>query len=98
MTKTHVNDIDIYYEEHGDPNTEPLLLIMGFTSNTARWTPQIPALAEHYRVIAFDNRGTGRTTQPDGPYTIPQMADDAAGLLDALASARRTSWALLWAA
>ncbi len=84
VTKTHVNDIDIYYEEHGDPNTEPLLLIMGFTSNTARWTPQIPALAERYRVIVFDNRGTGRTTQPDGPYTIPQMADDAAGLLDAL--------------
>ncbi len=84
MTRTHVNDIDIYYEEHGDPNAEPLLLIMGFTNNAAAWMPQIPALGERYRVIAFDNRGAGRTTQPDGPYTIPQMADDAAGLLNAL--------------
>ena len=84
MPATRVNDIDMYYEEHGDPNAEPLLLIMGFTGNAGAWAPQIPALAERYRVIAFDNRGAGRTTQPDGPYTIPQMADDAAGLLDAL--------------
>jgi pimeloyl-ACP methyl ester carboxylesterase len=84
MTKTRVSDIDIYYEEHGDPDAEPLLLIMGFTANAGAWALQIPALAQRYRVIAFDNRGAGRTTQPDGPYTIPQMADDAAGLLDAL--------------
>jgi len=74
----------MYYEEHGDPAAEPVLLIMGFTSNAAAWAPQIPALAERYHVIAFDNRGSGRTTQPDAPYTVPQMAADAAALLDHL--------------
>lgn len=84
MTIVKINDLDMYYEEHGDPNAEPLLLIMGFTMNAASWAPQIPALSERYRVIAFDNRGAGRTTQPEGPYSIPQMAADAAALLDHL--------------
>ncbi len=84
MTIATINGIEMYYEEHGDANAEPLLLIMGFTMNAAAWAPQIPALAERYHVIAFDNRGAGRTTQPDGGYTIPQMAGDAAALLDHL--------------
>ena len=57
MTIATINGIDMYYEEHGDANAEPLLLIMGFTMNAAAWAPQIPALAERYHVIAFDNRG-----------------------------------------
>ena len=84
MATIRVGDIDMYYTEEGDANSEPVLLIMGFASNADAWAPQIPALSAKYRVIAFDNRGAGRTTQPDGTYTIPQMADDAAGLLDAL--------------
>ncbi len=82
MTIAKINDIDMYYEEHGDPNAEPLLLIMGFAMNATSWALQIPALAERYRVIAFDSRGVGRTTQPEGPYSVPQMAADAAALLD----------------
>ena len=82
MTIAKINGIDMYYEEHGEANAEPLLLIMGFTMNAAAWAPQIPALAERYHVIAFDNRGAGRTTQPESAYTIPQMAADAAALLD----------------
>jgi pimeloyl-ACP methyl ester carboxylesterase len=45
----------------------------------------VPAFAERYRVIAFDNRGAGQTDAPDHPYTTRMMADDACGLLDALA-------------
>jgi 3-oxoadipate enol-lactonase len=85
VTTTRINDIDMYYEEHGDPASEPLMLIMGFGMNAAAWAPQIPALSERYRVIAFDNRGAGRTSQPEEPYTIPQMAADAAAMLDHLA-------------
>ena len=71
VAKVRVGDIEMYYEEHGDAAAEPVLLIMGFGMNAAAWAPQIPALAERYRVIAFDNRGAGRTTQPEGAYTHP---------------------------
>jgi len=82
MPTVRSNGIEIYYEEHG--SGEPLLLIMGWAGNAATWSPQIPGLAERYRVIAFDNRGVGRTDAPDEPYSSRQMADDAVGLLDAL--------------
>jgi pimeloyl-ACP methyl ester carboxylesterase len=44
----------------------------------------VPAFSERYRVIAFDNRGAGRSEKPMGAYSIRQMADDAAALMDAL--------------
>ena len=82
MPTVQANDIDIYYEEHG--SGEPLLLIMGWGGNAASWSPQIPGLAETFRIIAFDNRGAGRTTAPESPYSIAQMADDTVALLDLL--------------
>jgi len=82
MPTVTANDIDIYYEEHG--SGEPLLLIMGWGGNAATWAPQLPGLSERYRVITFDNRGAGRTSAPDGPYSTQQMAADTIALLDAL--------------
>jgi len=82
MPKVRANGIDIYFEEHG--SGEPLLLIMGWGGNAASWQPQIPGLAERHRLILFDNRGAGRSSAPDEPYTIREMAGDALGLLDAL--------------
>ena len=82
MPTTKANGIEIYYETHGEG--PPLLLIMGLGANATAWWKQIPAFAEHYRVIAFDNRGAGRSEKPAGPYSIPQMADDADALMDAL--------------
>ncbi len=77
-----VGDIEIYHEIHG--RGEPLLLIMGLGSDLAGWMFQVLEFSKHYRVVAFDNRGVGRTGAPDAPYSIPMMADDAAGLMDAL--------------
>lgn len=71
----------IHYETHGAG--EPILLIMGLGSNTHGWYRTIPWLAERHRVIAFDNRGTGRSDVPEGAYSIAQMATDAAAVLDA---------------
>ncbi len=82
MPTLRSNDIDIYYEEHG--SGEPLLLIMGWGGNAATWKPQIPDLARQFRVIAFDNRGVGRTSAPEATYSIAQMAEDTRGLLDRL--------------
>jgi len=80
--KIRVDDIDVYYEIHGDG--EPLLLVEGLGYSTWMWFKQIPDLSREYKVIVFDNRGTGNTDKPDMEYTIEMMADDAAGLLRAL--------------
>ncbi len=82
MPTLKANGIEIYYEVHGAGR--PLLLIMGLGANATAWWVQIPEFSKHYQVIAFDNRGAGRSEKPLEPYTIPQMADDTAGLLEAL--------------
>jgi pimeloyl-ACP methyl ester carboxylesterase len=86
MSTAAVGDVELYYEEHG--HGEPLLLIMGLAADSMAWMFQLPAFAEHYRTIVFDNRGVGRSAKPKGPYTIATMADDTAGLLDAIGVAR----------
>ncbi len=82
MPTTSSNGIDVYYEEQG--SGEPLLLIMGLAGDSVAWLFQREAFAAQYRTIVFDNRGVGRTSKPEGPYTIAAMADDAVGVLDAL--------------
>jgi pimeloyl-ACP methyl ester carboxylesterase len=75
--------IDLYYETHGVG--EPLVLIpgTGFAGNV--WDPyQVPGLSKNVHVITFDQRGCGRSSAPDGVYTIEQMACDVAALLDHL--------------
>jgi 3-oxoadipate enol-lactonase len=82
MSTAKVGDISIYYEIHG--KGEPLVLIMGYTGDSGLWFRQIPILSKKYRVIAFDNRGVGRSDKPDIPYTMAMMAGDIAGLLDVI--------------
>ena len=86
MSTARVRDLEMYYEQHG--SGDPLLLVMGLAADSTAWMFQVPDFARHYRTIVFDNRGVGRSSKPAGPYTIHQMADDAAGLLDALDVAR----------
>jgi 3-oxoadipate enol-lactonase len=80
MPLAAVNGLTLYYEETGSGS--PLLLIAGLSGNTLGWAMLLPALAERFRVIAFDNWGAGRSSAPPGPYTTREMADDAAALLD----------------
>ena len=82
MPKIQANNITIEYEIHG--SGEPLLLIAGLGYDRWMWHKMIPGLAEHFQVIAFDNRGVGGTDAPPGPYSAQLLADDAAGLLQAL--------------
>lgn len=71
----------IYWTETG--SGEPLLLIMGLGYSHAMWHRSIAPLSQHFRVIAFDNRGVGASDAPEGPYPIATMASDAAAVLDA---------------
>ncbi len=79
-----INDIDIYYEDQGDPANPPLLIIPGLGDPTAKCVWQSDALADGFRVIVLDNRGAGRSSNPAPGYTTALMADDAAALLDHL--------------
>lgn len=82
MPIAKVDDINIYYETHG--KGEPLVLIYGYAGHSGLWFRQIPVFSKKYRVIAFDNRGAGRSDKPDIAYTMAMMAGDVAGLLDVI--------------
>jgi pimeloyl-ACP methyl ester carboxylesterase len=78
----HIRDVGIYHEVHGEG--EPVLLIGGLGSDVSMFAGLVRRLSASCRVIAFDNRGAGRADTPDAPCSIPLMADDALGLMDAL--------------
>jgi len=82
MPSVKVNDINMYYEIHGDGET--LVMIVGLGTDISEWDGIIRWLAKKYKVLAFDNRGAGRTDKPDAPYSIETMAHDTAGLMQAL--------------
>lgn len=79
----HANDQNLYFEVHGDG--PPLVLVMGIGYDATLWTlAQVPALSEMFEVVIFDNRDVGRSSRASEPYTIADMADDVAGLMDGL--------------
>jgi pimeloyl-ACP methyl ester carboxylesterase len=82
MPTIKTNGIELFYEERG--TGEPVLLIMGITAPGAVWELHAQFWQERFRCLLPDNRGVGRTDKPAGPYTSAMMADDFAGLLDAL--------------
>lgn len=71
----------VYWEESG--SGEPILLIMGLGYALQMWFRTRPILDKRYRTIVFDNRGVGQSDVPASPYTIGQMADDAAAVMEA---------------
>jgi pimeloyl-ACP methyl ester carboxylesterase len=76
------NGVTLAYEITGAG--KPLVLVTGVGYGRWFWHKVVPGLAEHFQVITFDNRGAGESDKPDGPYTVPMLAADTAGLLDAL--------------
>ncbi|GII03929.1 alpha/beta fold hydrolase [Planobispora takensis] len=95
-SRASANGIEIAYDTFGSPSGRPLLLIMGLASQMIHWDEEFCGLLAdrgHY-VIRFDNRDVGESTHlhdagapapgTDAPYLVGDMADDAAGLLDAL--------------
>ncbi|HKW93595.1 MAG TPA: alpha/beta fold hydrolase [Methylomirabilota bacterium] len=88
MPTVTANGVRLFYEETGAPDAPPLVLIMGWGGDHTAWALQAPAFAAEHRVIALDNRGAGQSAVPEGPYTIPGMAADVVGLMNALGVAR----------
>lgn len=72
----------LHYEDYG--HGTPVLLIHGLGSSTLDWEFQIPALSAHYRVLALDVRGHGRSDKPRERYRMIDFADDVAALIEHL--------------
>lgn len=83
MPIINAGDINLEYYIEGDG--PPLLMIMGFAGQASSWgRPIVKELSKSFTTIRFSNRGTGLSDKPETPTTIPQMAEDALNLLDAL--------------
>lgn len=80
--RIQLQDTNIYVEDLG--SGVPLLLIHGFPLNREMWRPQIETLSTTARVIALDLRGHGQSPPTEGPYSMDLLADDCAGVLEAL--------------
>lgn len=82
MPFANVNGIRLHYRAHG--KGEPLVLVAGWGTDLRAWVFQLLSFRRYFRVVAFDNRGVGRSDTPAGPYSIRQMAADVVGLMDHL--------------
>lgn len=73
--KENSSPISLYYEDHG--SGQPIVLIHGYPLNSASWEKQVPVLLNAgYRVIAYDRRGFGKSSQPSGGYNYDTFAED----------------------
>jgi pimeloyl-ACP methyl ester carboxylesterase len=83
MPLTKTTEVSLYYEVVGEG--PPVCLINGYRLSSAAWpSPFIARLAARCSVVAFDNRGTGRSDMPDDGYEFGNQARDVIGLLDDL--------------
>jgi len=82
MPIANLDGININYRIYGEG--EPLVLIMGFGTPLSMRIDQVRFFKKHFRVVAFDNRGVGRSHKPKGPYSTRMMAEDTAKLMDYL--------------
>ena len=83
---TNVNGVRIHYQEAGDENASPIILIHGFISSNLIWSHVLLPLAQAgFRAIAPDLPGYGYSDKPaDALYTIPEQARAVIGLMDRL--------------
>ena len=81
--KENSGNIELYYEDHG--SGQPVVLIHGYPLSGASWEKQIPILLEAgYRVITYDRRGFGKSSQPSTGYNYDTFAGDLHGLINHL--------------
>jgi 3-oxoadipate enol-lactonase len=81
MPTINANGIHMYYEVQG--TGEPLVVINSLGIEMEEFSAVTKPLKTEYKVLTFDNRGSGRSDKPDGPYSIPMMAQDSAEVMQA---------------
>ena len=80
-TATH-DGVTLAYERSGPADAETVAFVEGLSYGTWMWRWQREALSESYETLVWDNRGTGDSDEPAGPYTTEQMAGDFEAVLD----------------
>ena len=83
MPDLTTGSVTLHYRVCG--NGPPLVLIPGMGMPLQGWGMQVRALSREFTVIRLDNRGCGRSTSPQAPYTLTEMAGDVLALMDHLA-------------
>ena len=85
MPKIRVNDIELYYEIHGQGY--PVVFLHGFAGTVNMWQPQMPVLSQQYRFIVYDARGHGQSESPPDieQYSADIVVEDLFQLLTNLA-------------
>ena len=86
MPEIQVNGVRTYYEERGSGAS--LMLAHGLGGSTEFWKHVAGPLAEDFRVVLYDLRGSGRSEVPPGPYSLAQLVADLDGLIEALGLGR----------
>ena len=76
--------VELDHRLEGPVGAPVLMLSNSLGTDRGMWDEQLPSLAEHFRVLRYDQRGHGRSPAPPGPYTIAELAGDALELLDRL--------------
>jgi len=79
-----VTALDVHAVVEGPDDAPVLLLSNSLGSDLSMWDPQLPALAERFRVVRYDTRGHGRSPSSRGDLTIDDLTDDVVALLDRL--------------
>lgn len=75
---------ELHYQLDGPIDAPVLVLSNSLGTDLNMWDTQVPAFAEHFRVLRFDTRGHGQSLVTEGPYSIEQLGRDVIALLDAL--------------
>lgn len=76
--------VSLAYDIHGRADAPWLLLGSSLGATGEMWDPQLPALAERFRVLRYTHRGHGGSPAPPGPYSIDDLGGDVLALVDAL--------------
>ena len=83
-----VTAVAVSYSVDGPADGPVVVLSNSLGATRSMWDPQVPALAERFRVVTYDTRGHGESPVPPGPYSIDDLVDDVVALLDELGAER----------
>jgi 3-oxoadipate enol-lactonase len=80
--------VAVSYTVAGAADAPVVVLSHSLGADRGMWDPQVPGLAERYRVVTYDTRGHGESPSPAGPYTLDDLVDDLIALLDEVGAER----------